>query len=94
MGPGRARRRRPVRHGPAAGLDRLVCAAPGPGGADRDRATGRDGSGDHAGTEGIAQEAAARKGDPPTERLNADWRKRLEDIVWAMLNAPEWAFSP
>ena len=41
-----------------------------------------------------AQEAAARKGDPPTERLNADWRQRMEDVLWAMLNAPEWAFSP
>jgi integration host factor subunit beta len=28
------------------------------------------------------------------DRLNADWRQRLEDILWAMLNAPEWAFSP
>lgn len=41
-----------------------------------------------------AQETAARRGDPPTRRLNAEWRKRLEDILWAMLNAPEWAFSP
>jgi hypothetical protein len=42
----------------------------------------------------MAQEAAARAGDKPTDRLNADWRQRLEDILWAMLNAPEWAFSP
>ena len=41
-----------------------------------------------------AQETAARQGDPPTERLNADWRQRMEDVLWAMLNAPEWAFSP
>lgn len=41
-----------------------------------------------------AQEAAARQGDPPTERLNPEWRQRMEDILWAMLNAPEWAFSP
>ena len=41
-----------------------------------------------------AQEAAARRGDPPTGRLNADWRQRMEDVLWAMLNAPEWAFSP
>lgn len=40
------------------------------------------------------QEAAARAGDPPTEKLDAEWRQRLEDILWAMLNAPEWAFSP
>jgi hypothetical protein len=41
-----------------------------------------------------AQEAAARKGEPPSAKLNNDWRQRLEDILWAMLNAPEWAFSP
>ena len=42
----------------------------------------------------MAQEAAARKGDPATEKLDPNWRQRLEDILWAMLNAPEWAFSP
>jgi len=42
----------------------------------------------------MEQEKAARRGDAPTERLNAEWRQRLEDILWAMLNAPEWAFSP
>ncbi len=41
----------------------------------------------------MAQETAARRGDTPTQRLAADWRKRLEDILWAMLNSPEWAFS-
>ena len=42
----------------------------------------------------MEQEKAARRGDAPTDRLNAGWRQRLEDILWAMLNAPEWAFSP
>ena len=42
----------------------------------------------------MEQEKAARAGDPPTERLDAAWRTRLEDILWAILNAPEWAFSP
>ncbi len=42
----------------------------------------------------MEQEKSARRGDPPTERLDAGWRQRLEDILWAMLNAPEWAFSP
>ncbi len=40
------------------------------------------------------EEAAARKGDAPTQRLTSDWRQRMEDILWAMLNSPEWAFSP
>ncbi len=42
----------------------------------------------------MEQEKAARAGDPPTERLDAAWRTRLEDILWAILNAPESAFSP
>ncbi len=41
-----------------------------------------------------AQETAARQGEPPTALLSADWRQRLEDVLWAILNAPEWAFSP
>jgi hypothetical protein len=38
----------------------------------------------------LAEEAAARRGDPPTARLNAAWRGRFEDVLWALLNAPEW----
>jgi hypothetical protein len=40
------------------------------------------------------QEVAARKGDPPTARLIEAWRTRLEDSLWALLNAPEWVFAP
>ena len=40
------------------------------------------------------QEVAARKGDPATNRLTPDWRTRLEDSLWALLNAPEWVFAP
>jgi len=42
----------------------------------------------------MAQEAAARAGDPPTEKLDPSWRGRMEDVLWALLNAPEWEFSP
>lgn len=40
------------------------------------------------------QELAARQGDPPTNRLTPTWRQRLEDVLWALLNAPEWVHSP
>lgn len=40
------------------------------------------------------KEAAARAGDPPTDALTQDWRSRLEDVLWAMLNAPEWIYTP
>jgi hypothetical protein len=42
----------------------------------------------------MEQEKAARRGEPPTNKLDASWRGRLEDVLWALLNAPEWAFSP
>jgi hypothetical protein len=38
----------------------------------------------------LEEEAAARRGDPATTRLEAGWRHRFEDTVWALLNAPEW----
>jgi len=34
----------------------------------------------------------ARAGDPPTNKLQADWRNRFEDILWAILNSPEWIY--
>ena len=40
----------------------------------------------------LEEEALAREGEPPTQRLSADWRQRLEDVVWALLNEPEWIF--
>ena len=39
-------------------------------------------------------EKLARAGDPPTERLQADWRERMEDMLWAMFNSPEFIFVP
>lgn len=35
-----------------------------------------------------------RRGDPPTNRLVADWRERVEDVLWSMLNTPEFRFTP
>jgi hypothetical protein len=39
-------------------------------------------------------ERQAREGDPPTERLRKDWRERMEDMIWALVNAPEFVFVP
>ncbi len=40
------------------------------------------------------KEAAVRRGDPPTNALDNDWRERMEDVLWAILNAPEWIYTP
>jgi hypothetical protein len=37
-------------------------------------------------------EANARRGDPPTARLDPDWRERLEDFLWQTVTRPEWLF--
>ncbi|HHK40965.1 MAG TPA: DUF1553 domain-containing protein, partial [Planctomycetaceae bacterium] len=37
---------------------------------------------------------AVAQGDPPSERLSADWRQRMEDAVWTLLNSPEFLFIP
>lgn len=39
------------------------------------------------------QEEAARRGDPPTSRLAPEWRERLEDVLWSLVNSPEVVFS-
>ncbi|MEO0446951.1 MAG: DUF1553 domain-containing protein, partial [Verrucomicrobiota bacterium] len=40
------------------------------------------------------KEAEARAGDAPTSLLREDWRLRLEDVLWALLNAPEMMYTP
>jgi hypothetical protein len=42
----------------------------------------------------IEEEAASRRGDAPSPRLDPAWRTRMEDVLWAVLNAPEWVFAP
>jgi hypothetical protein len=39
-------------------------------------------------------EAVVREGDPPTVRLERDWRERLEDMTWTLINSPEFMFLP
>ncbi len=40
------------------------------------------------------EEVEARQGPTPTVRLQAEWRMRMEDFLWALLNAPETIYIP
>lgn len=40
-----------------------------------------------------AQQRVA-KGEPPTARLTADFRERVEDVLWALINSPEFVVVP
>jgi hypothetical protein len=42
----------------------------------------------------LEMERRARSGDPPTALLTADWRERMEDMVFALVNSPEFVFVP
>ena len=40
------------------------------------------------------RERLVRAGDPPTPRLAAPWRERLEDAIWALIITPEFTYLP
>ncbi len=42
----------------------------------------------------IEMEKRAREGDPPTVALKPGWRERMEDMVWALVNSPEFVHLP
>jgi hypothetical protein len=48
---------------------------------------------DMATTVRMQEEAAARKGDPATDRLTPAWRRQAEDVVWALVNSPEFLYN-
>lgn len=41
-----------------------------------------------------AIEIRAHQGPPATQWIVADWRERVEDAVWALVNSPEMTFVP
>jgi hypothetical protein len=42
----------------------------------------------------MEEERKVRMGDPPTERLTPEFRERFEDVVWALVNSPEFTVIP
>jgi hypothetical protein len=42
----------------------------------------------------LEMERQARSGDPATKLLTTDWRERMEDMVFALVNSPEFVFVP
>ena len=39
-------------------------------------------------------EAKSNQGPPATSWIDPDWRSRMEDVVWALVNSPEMQFVP
>jgi hypothetical protein len=44
--------------------------------------------------EAMNREREIERGDAPSVRLDADWRARAEDVVWTLVNSPEFVFVP
>ena len=42
----------------------------------------------------LAIEKEVQSGDPPTTSLTADWRERMEDMIWVLLVSPEFIYVP
>jgi hypothetical protein len=42
----------------------------------------------------LVMERRAREGDPPDPRLAPEWRERYEDLVWSLVNSPEFVWIP
>ena len=42
----------------------------------------------------LAAQQRVAKGEPPTARLTDDFRERVEDVLWALINSPEFVVVP
>lgn len=42
----------------------------------------------------VELEHIVHEGDLPTQRLTPEWRTRMEDALWALMNTPEFVFLP
>ena len=42
----------------------------------------------------LAAQKLVDRGEPPTDRLTADFRERVEDVLWALINSPEFVLLP
>ncbi len=42
----------------------------------------------------VKMQERARAGDPPDPRIRKEWREAYEDVVWAIVNSPEFVFIP
>ncbi|MDE2680269.1 MAG: DUF1553 domain-containing protein [Verrucomicrobiota bacterium] len=42
----------------------------------------------------VELERLALEGDPPTQRLRPEWRKQMEDVIYGLVNSPEFIFIP
>jgi len=47
-----------------------------------------------ASTAKLKMKEEVQAGDLPTARLTPEWRTRAEDMIWAVLNSPEYLFVP
>ncbi len=79
--------------------DRIVANDADRGSADATKKTdGRVSWGNHFDPESnrirMEEERKVRMGDPPTTRLTTEFRERFEDVVWALVNTPEFSVIP
>ncbi|MCB1098535.1 MAG: DUF1553 domain-containing protein, partial [Verrucomicrobiae bacterium] len=42
----------------------------------------------------LVMEQRAHDGTPPDPRLRPDWRERYEDLIWSLVNSPEFVWIP